>query len=442
MTLDEINTSKDWRPRFFTIWGGQAISLLGSMLVQFALVWYLTSETGSAMALAVATLISMLPQVLIGPLIGALVDRWNRRYTMLIADSVIAVATLTLAGLFLFDVVQLWHIYTMLFIRSVGGLFHWTAMSTSTTLMVPKEHLSRIQGINSMLNGGMNIAAAPLGALLIELLPMQSVLSIDVFTALFAIAPLFFIDVPQPPRRTLTQQAGQAAQTPAPQASIWEDMKAGFQYVLAWPGLMMILGMALLINFLLTPAGTLMPLLVSKHFQGTAIQFATAESLWGIGVILGGLLLGVWGGFKKRVYTSMMGLMVLGSGSLLIGFAPATVFPMAIVGMFILGFSNPVVNGPLMASFQSAIEPEMQGRVFSLISSGAAAMAPIGLLLSAPVVDNLGIQFWYVAGGFVTIAMGIIGCLLPAVIHFENGKPGQQPVLDSALVLEVHPASD
>ncbi|HAE58218.1 MAG TPA: MFS transporter, partial [Anaerolineae bacterium] len=144
MNFNPISSEKfqaNWKPRFFTIFGGQALSLFGSSLVQFALVWYLTQQTGSATILATATLVAMLPQIILGPFVGALVDRWNRRLVMMVADGLIALATLVLAGLFWFDLVQVWHIYAILLVRSTGGAFHWPAMQASTSLMVPKEQL-------------------------------------------------------------------------------------------------------------------------------------------------------------------------------------------------------------------------------------------------------------------------------------------------------------
>jgi len=186
---------------FFTIWGGQAFSLLGSQLVQFALVWYMTQRTGSATVLALASLVALLPQIFLGPVAGALVDRWNRRVVMMVADSLIALATVILAALFFFDAVQIWHIYLLMFIRSAGGAFHWPAMKASTTLLVPDQHLSRIAGLNEGLWGLASIVSPPLGALLIGLLPMQSILAIDLGTALLAITPLIFITIPNPVRR-------------------------------------------------------------------------------------------------------------------------------------------------------------------------------------------------------------------------------------------------
>ena len=181
-----IKEPERWAPRFFTIWTGQAFSLLGSQLVSFAVIWWLTQKTGSATVLATASLVGLLPQVILGPLTGALVDRWSRRLTMMIADGLIALATVILAVLFALGHVQIWQVYALLFVRSVCGGFHWPAMQASTSLMVPKEHLARIQGLNQMLQGGMNIASAPLGALLLAWLPMEGVLAIDVFTAMLA----------------------------------------------------------------------------------------------------------------------------------------------------------------------------------------------------------------------------------------------------------------
>jgi DHA3 family macrolide efflux protein-like MFS transporter len=404
-----------WAPRFFTIWTGQAFSLLGSQLVSFAVIWWLTQETGSATVLATASLVGLLPQVILGPLTGALVDRWSRRLTMMIADGLIALATIMLAILFALGNVQIWQVYALLFVRSVCGGFHWPAMQASTTLMVPKEHLARIQGLNQMLQGGMSIASAPLGALLLAWLPMEGILAIDVITAMLAIGPLFFFEIPQPERRDLPASA-------QGKSTLWQDLAAGFRYVWSWPGLMFIGIMATVINFLLTPAFSLLPILVTKHFNGQAIQLATLESFSGIGFIVGGIALSTWGGFKRRVLTSLTGLIAMGLGCLVMGMLPSSAFILAVVTMLYVGIVNPIVNGPLLAAIQAAVAPEMQGRVFTLISTMASGMAPIGLIIAGPISDKLGVQTWFIIGGVVTGIMGIGGFFIPAIMHFEDGK--------------------
>ena len=424
---------KRWAPRFFTIWGGQAVSLLGSQLVSFALIWWLTKSTGSATVLATASLVGLVPQVLLGPLAGALVDRWNRRVVMMVADSLIALFTLLLAVLFALGKAEIWHVYLLMFLRSVAGGFHWPAMAASTSLMVPKEQLARIQGLNQMLQGGMSIASAPLGALLLEWLPLQGILAIDVVTALIAVLPLFFFSIPQPERRDLPEEANG-------KSSVWQDFRAGLKYVASWPGLLIIGIMATVINFLLTPAFSLLPILVTKHFNGQAIQLATLESFSGIGFIVGGLILSAWGGFKRRVVTSLVGLVGMGIGCVALGLLPGTAFTLAVVAMFYLGVINPIVNGPLLAAVQAAVEPEMQGRVFSLIGSVSAAMTPLGLIIAGPLADHLGVQSWFIIGGVVCGLMGIAAFFIPAVMTFEDGRNKELPASPVDLAIAARPA--
>ncbi len=430
--MSEADTLQDkrWRTPFFTIWSGQAISLLGSQLVQFALIWWLTRSTGSATVLAIASLVGLLPQVLLGPLIGAWVDRSNRRLIMMIADSTVALATLLLALLFALGWVQIWHVYLLMLVRSIAGGFHFPAMQASTSLMVPKDHLARIQGLNQMLHGGLNILSAPLGALLLELLPVQGVLAIDVVTALMAVAPLLFISIPQPERT-----AAAAA------SSFWQDFRGGLRYTLSWPGLVIIGVMAALINLLLTPASSLVPILVTQHFNGQAWQLAWLQTASGVGIIAGGLTLGVWGGFRRRIFTSMLGLLGIGAGSLLMGFTPSGAFLLGVGAMFVVGFFLPVANGPLLAAVQATVEPAMQGRVFTLIGSVSAGMAPLGLIIAGPVADLLGVQTWYLLGGAMCLLMGVLGFFIPAVVHLEDhGKASSPEAGASALEPALAPA--
>jgi len=401
---------------FFVIWAGQAFSLFGSQLVQFALIWWLTETTGSATVLATASLVGLLPQVLFGPLVGALVDRWNRRVTMIVADSLVALATVGLAFVFVTDAVQVWHVYLLMFIRATAGGFHWAAMNASTSMMVPKEHLTRIQGLNQTLNGGLNIVSAPLGALLLGLLPMQSILAIDVGTALLAVTPLLFISIPQPER----SEAPGAMQNVRP--SVWQDLREGLRYVAAWPGLLIILLMATVINLVLNPASSLLPILVTQHFQGGALQLGWINSAWGIGVVLGGLILSVWGGFRRRMLTSLAGLVGMGLGFLIVGLVPASFFTVAVGATLFVGLMGPIVNGPVFAVVQAVVAPEMQGRVFTLMLSVAAGMSPLGLIVAGPVADSLGVQTWFVVGGVVTALFGVVGFFIPQLVYIENNQ--------------------
>jgi len=412
-----MNQEKPLKP-FFILWTGQAVSLLGSQLVQFALIWWLTQETGSATVLAMASLVGFLPQVVLGPFVGVLVDRWNRRLTMLVSDSSVALATLVLAYLFWTGVGQIWHVFAILFVRALAGSFHWPSMMASTSLMVPKKHLTRIQGLNQTLNGGLSIVSAPLGAFLLELLPLQGILAIDVVTAVFAIVPLFFVHVPQPQR----EPNGVGETAASPWKSFWVDMREGFRYLRGWPGLLVLSGLAMFIKIMLNPAFALIPLLVTDHFGGGAIQLGLLESMAGVGIVLGGLLLGAWGGFKRRIMTMLVGFVGLGMGLLIVGLTPATMFTLAVAGAFVIGMMVSLVDGPLMAILQATIEPELQGRVLMLFGSLISSTVPLGLLIAGPIADAIGIRVWFILTGVLTTVIAVSGFFIPALLKIEDGR--------------------
>jgi DHA3 family macrolide efflux protein-like MFS transporter len=412
---NQISTiDNKWVRKFFPIWGAQIFSLLGSGLVQFALVWYITQKTGSAAMLSLATLAALLPEVLLAPFAGALVDRFNRRYVMIIADGVIALFTVGLALLFAFNLIQIWHIFVVMFLRALGGIFHWPAMQASTALMVPDKHLARIAGVNQALRGGLNIIAPPLGALLMSLLQFYQVISVDVITAIIAITPLLFIRIPQPVRNDAVEMV-----TPK---TVVRDVAEGFRYLKNWRGMLYLALIAAILNFMLAPAGTLLPLMVTEHFQKGVWELSLIESVMGIGIVAGGLTLGVWGGFKNKMVTSLVGVVGIGLGDFLFGMSPSNLFWMGAVSAGILGFMNPIANGPLMAIMQSKIAPEMQGRVLGMTNSLCAMMMPLALLISAPVAEYMGLRLWYWLGGLLTMLIGSCAFLIPSIANLDKAQ--------------------
>lgn len=411
----EAEQETPWKVRFFSIWIGQAFSLLGSGLVQFALIWWLTEKTGSATVLAMATLAATLPRVFLAPFAGALVDRWDRRVVMIAADGLIALTTLGLAALFAVRVEWVWIVYAAMFLRSAGGSFHWAATQASTSLLVPEEQLSRVAGLNQMLQGAVNVVGPPAGALLLQVLPLQGILGIDVGTGILAIAPLLFVRIPQPEREEAEGRVGEVF-------AVFGDVREGLAYVRAWPGLFMVLLMAAGVNLLLTPAISLMPLLVTDHFQGGALELGWLESSWGGGVVVGGLILSTWGGFNRRILTSLLGLSGIGLGFLVAGVVPPSGLLMAVGGIFLAGVMNPITNGPVFAIIQAGVEPAMQGRVFALVQSLGTAATPLGMLIAGPVADAFGVRVWYVVGGAACVLMSAAGAFMPSLVHLEEHR--------------------
>lgn len=401
---DEPLLGKGWLRNYLPMSIGQIVSLVGSALVQFALVWYVTKQTGSAAVLATATTAALLPNILLGPFVGALVDRWNRKLVMIIADLVVALATVVLAMLFATGAIQIWHIVAILLTRSAAGVFQGPARIAATTLMVPKEHLSRLGGINQAVDGMITVFSPALGALLLELLPMQGVLAVDIITAAIAIALLiFFVRVPQPKNK-------QKADKVTPR-SLMADVREGIRYIVTWPGLFLMIVMASLLNMFLAPGANLLPLHVTTFFGKGAQELAWLQAAMGIGGIVGGLLLGIWGGFRRRVWTVLMGILGIGAGMLIFGLIPANRYIISLIFMGMVGFMASISNGSFGPLLQTKVPPEVQGRVFMLLSSLTMAMMPIGLFLSAPIADHFGTQVSYIVGGSACLIIGLLGLM-------------------------------
>jgi MFS transporter, DHA3 family, macrolide efflux protein len=378
----------------------------------------------------------MLPQIFLGPFVGALVDRWNRRWVLIIADSTITLATVVLVILFWIGLIQPWHIYIAMLIRSLGSAFHWPAMQATTSLMVPNEHLARIGGLNQSMEGLTQIMGPPLGALLMELLPIYSVLSVDILTAALAVIPLFFIAVPQPLKMDQIKVV-----TPA---VLWRDVKIGFRFVAAWPGLLVLLLTAILLNCLINPAFNLMPLMVTNYFHKDAWLLSEFQAASGLGMLVGGLSLGIWGGIKNRILLAFASMAVMGIFVIIIGFTPSNLFIIAVIAFFLVGASNTVQNASFFAAIQGKIPPQIQGRVFTMMSSTNRFLSPIALPVAAFLVSKLGIMFLFKFAGTAAIVGGLLSMLIPVLRNFEKNPVPKIPsdseelrLRENALIAEV-----
>jgi DHA3 family macrolide efflux protein-like MFS transporter len=432
-----MNERGAWKARFFTIWTGQQLSYVGSYAAQFALVFWLTKTTGSATILATATMVALLPNILLGPFVGALVDRWNRRTVMMVADSFIALVSLWLAYLFWSGAMEPWHIYVVMLARALGGTFHGPAMLASTSLMVPERHYTRVSGLNQTIHGLLSLVGPLLGALLISLMPLHGVMLFDVATAAFAVVPLLFIAVPQPAREHVEALKAR---------SFLSNAREGLRFVLGWPGMLALVIAASILKITLMPAFALAPILVLEHFGGGAAELSFFEASAGIGTLIGGLLLSAWGGFKRKIHTSLMGIIVLGIGSIVLGLTPASMFLLALASVFFIGLMLPIVDGPIMAIMQSSVPPEKQGRVFGLLGSLFALTTPIGLAIAGPVSDVVGVSLWFVLGGSACVACGIASFFVRPMMHIEDQTPAEDgtsiPVNDDDAPRDVVPRPD
>jgi DHA3 family macrolide efflux protein-like MFS transporter len=246
------------------------------------------------------------------------------------------------------------------------------------------------------------------GALLIEWLPMQAVLAIDVVTAMLAVSPLLVLRIPEPARRVETERP-----------SVLKDMVEGLSFAVRWRGmLLLILGLALM-NFVVNPAFSMLPLYVTRVLDGEAIHFGSLQAVFGIGFVLGGVALSLWGGFKRRIVTALVAVAVMGVAIVVLGVMPQGWIVLAGGALFITGLMEPMANGSFVATLQASVPEAMQGRVFSLLGSATQAVVPLGLAVAGPLCDRFGMRVWFLIGGIAYLIVALASFASPAVMGLE-----------------------
>lgn len=408
----EPRLSSPWRLRFWAIFLGQSLSLLGSSLTQFVLLWWITDTTGSVGALASAGTAALLPQALLSPLGGACADRYSRRWLMLGADAVCALSMLVIIALFASGAVAVWHLYVLLAVRSAMQAFQLPAAAASVATLVPRSFLPRAAALNQTLSGLTMVAAAPLGALVIGVLPLEWALSIDVATAVLAIVPLLLFGVPAVVR-----------QAPVGSTSITRDLRDGVVYVWGTPGLRSLYAVLAVVVLVIMPAFTLLPLLVKVHFQGGAAQVALLEGLSGAGMVAGGLLMTALA--PRRQLPWVFGGFALACGCVGAAAAlPADLYAVAAVCWALNGLAFVAGNAPLVALLQLVVPHALQGRVLSLLGAITNLAAPIGLALATPLGHAVGVRWLLVLVGAAGAACCLMAFALPSLRTLHPGQSG------------------
>lgn len=396
-----------WQIRFWSVFGGQALSLIGSALTQFVLLWWITDTTGSVSALAMAGLVALLPQALLGPIGGALADRYSRRFIMIASDAVSALCMAVLIALFLSDMVELWHVYTMMFIRSAMQAFQAPAAAASTAMLVPQTFIPRAAGLNQSLQGVMLVAAAPLGALALSAMPIGYALAIDVATAILGIVPLLVFMIPQP------RAVGSGVTT------FWKEIRDGFDVVWHNPGFLRLYALMAIVVMCVMPSFTLVPLLVKEHFGGGVSEVALMEGLAGFGMIAGGILAAIIAA-KNKILWILGGFAVSSFLLGMVGFAPADMLWVAVIFWSLSGTAYILGNAPMTALIQTTVPNHLQGRVLSLLTTVMALAAPIGLAAASPLGELIGTRWLFVVMGFASGAVTLLGFVSRPIRELES----------------------
>ena len=399
----------NWKRVFAIIWTGQFLSILTSSIVNFAIVLWLSLETGSAEVLAFATMAALLPQSVLGLFTGIFIDRWKRKRVMIMADSFIAFCTLILAVLFYFDLAKISHIYVLLALRSVGSAFHMPAMQASVPLLAPKSELMRIAGINQVIQSVCNIAGPALAGLFITMMKMTNILLLDVAGAAFACLSLCFVFIPYPSHEERNSEL-----------HLWREAKEAIMEVRNQYGLSWLFLLSILATFVIMPVSVLFPLMTLNHFAGNAFQVSLVEVSWGGGALLAGALLGL----KKYRWNEILlinGMYIaLGLTFLFSGLLPVSGFIWFAVLTALGGVCGSLYFATFTTVIQSRIDPGVMGRVFSFYMSFSMLPSMIGLLSTGFLADSIGLgNTFIISGGFLCL-IGIISFFIPSLISLKE----------------------
>ncbi len=385
---------------FYTIWFGQLLSWTGTAMTRYALIIWAYEKTNAAATLGLLGFFGWIPLVLISPFAGVLVDRWDRRKVMILADIGSGLVTAGLLGLHAAGSLQIWHLFLAETLSAVFSAFQTPAYNASVSLLVPKERYSKSNGLNSTAMSASDIFAPIMAGLLLTTAGLKSIFLLDLVTLFVAVGTLLFVTIPKP---------ATAADEPKAKPHFIAELASGFNFVAKRPGLIGLLLIFMVINFLaFLTYFSILPALILARTGGDKLALSTVQSVLGIGGLVGSLLLSMWGGPKKRIH----GFLIFTALSFMCGdsiFALGRSLPVWIVGGFISSIFIPFISGSSMSIWMSKVPLEMQGRVLSVRSMGHYLMIPLGYLAGGFLADKVFEPAMQVGGSLVGVFGGLVG---------------------------------
>lgn len=400
----EVTATKSSFRQYISFWGGQMFSLLGSMVVQFVIFWYLTETTGNPVILALAFFFLYMPMVVAFPIAGVFSDRLDRKKLIIAADSLQAGATVILILLFVVGITDYWIIFLFIALRSIFQAFHQPTVNAVIPTMVPKEKLSRMNGINFLASGIVQLIGPAFAGLLLVFLTVEQALWTDVITFFIAFIPLILITIPKV-----------KVEKQEKEESFSEEFKDGLRTLKMIPGVIALLFMAMLINFIIQPLNVLNSLFIYKNHSGTALDYAFISIGFQAGIISGAILTSFKKQWKNKITLTVYCLIFFMTAYAIVGFAPYRAFVLIFIINACMGFVLPIINTIFQTIMQTIIPHEKFGRVSSIDSMLSLAMTPIGALIVGPLAEFMGITNLFlvsgILGGSITIFMYVFSGL-------------------------------
>lgn len=364
---------------FRLVWAGQIASVLASSMTQFALTIWAYERTGSATTLGLIQTAFIVPFLLLSPLAGVWVDRYNRKLMMMVSDLAAVLATIGILFLDWGGQLQIWHLYVAAVVNGLGNTFQWPAYSAAISTMVSKEDYSRANGMMSLIESVPAVFSPILAGLLLPLIHLRGILTLDVLTFGLAIGALLIVYVPQP-RRTVEGQGGAG--------SVWSEALYGFRYIFDRPGLKGLLLFFLALNFVIGLSVSLTSPFILERTANDSAALGVVQSGAAIGAVVGGIFVGLWGGFKRRTKSIFWGEALTGLFVLTL-FGMARSLPVWVLVSVIGGIFPVFTNGASQAIWQAKVAPDVQGRVFAARRMIAWSVGPITPVLAGLLADRV-----------------------------------------------------
>ncbi len=395
---------KNWKNEIARFMISQTVSLLGSMVVMYAIMWHVTLTTQSGIMMTIYVLTSFVPSILISPFAGVWADRLNRKKLMITADLSIAAATLLISILFFLGIRDIWIIFVISIIRSFGQAVHQPAVSAVYPQIVPPEYLVKVQGITQGIQSSSMIVIPLLAGLLLATIPLEYILLIDVVTALIAVALLiWFVRIPQ-----------HAAETNKQEINYFKDIKDGLTYTFNHKFIFSIMLFGFLFMLLVAAPSFLTYLQVARVFGPEAWRLAVLEVSFGAGMLLGSFLVSIWGGFKNRLITYFISYIALGIGTILVGIPFNFIFYVSLWSVF--GFFIALSSPLLVGLIQEKVNSEYIGRVFSVYGLINTISLPLGMLVFGPLSDFYDISMIILLSGVGMVVVAIVPFFIKSLI--------------------------
>lgn len=399
----------NWKKNIILFLSSQTISLFGSALVQYAIMWHITLKTESGVMMTLFIICGFIPTFILSPVAGVWADRYNRKILIILADGLIAIATLILAIVFLMGYEAIWLLFVMAAVRAVGAGIQTPAVGAILPQIVPKDKLTKVNGINGSIQAVIMFVAPMVSAALLTMASLEIIFFIDVVTAAIAIFTLLaFLKIAVHKKATDTQTT-----------SYFSDFKQGLIYINNHAFLKKFFLFFAFFFVLMAPAAFLTPLQVARSFGDDVWRLTAIEIAFSVGMMAGGGIIASWGGFQNKVHTMTFASILMGICTFALGIVP--IFWIYLLFMAIFGVAMPLFNTPTMVLVQEKVEEDYLGRIFGVFGMISTSMMPIGMLIFGPIADVVKIEWLLIGTGVLIIVLAIF--LVRNKTLIEIGKP-------------------